>query len=56
MIVPDLLPWAQGGMPVFDWRALAAVIAVAVMVTTRNTIAMIVAGMATLWLLRWLAG
>ncbi|GAA0519722.1 AzlD domain-containing protein [Pigmentiphaga daeguensis] len=56
VIVPDLLPWAPGGLPVFDWRALAAVIAVAVMVATRNTIAMIGAGMVMLWLLRWLAG
>ncbi|OVZ57288.1 hypothetical protein CDO44_19545 [Pigmentiphaga sp. NML080357] len=56
VIMPDLLPWPPGGVPVFDWRALAAVVAVAVMVTTRNTIAMIGAGMATLWLLRWLLG
>lgn len=56
VIVPDLLPWSAGGLPVFDWRALAALMAVVVMVATRNTIAMIVAGMVVLWLLRWVAG
>jgi len=56
VIVPDLFPWAAGAAPVFDWRGPAALVAVAVMVTTRNTIAMIGAGMATLWLLRWLWG
>ncbi|MDX3906675.1 MAG: AzlD domain-containing protein [Pigmentiphaga sp.] len=56
VIVPDLLPWPAGGMPVFDWRAVAALVAVAVMLATRSTIAMIAAGMGTLWLLRWLTG
>ncbi|VCU68558.1 Branched-chain amino acid transport protein (AzlD) [Pigmentiphaga humi] len=56
VIVPDLLPWVQGQGPVLDWRAVAALVAVIVMVVTRNTIAMIASGMIVLWLLRWLAG
>jgi len=56
VIVPDLLPWSAGAGPVFDWRAVSALVAIAVMMVTRNTIAMIAAGMAALWLLRWLLG
>lgn len=54
IVVPDLVPWVNGGAPVFDARLPAAVFAVIVMVLTRSTLAMIFAGMAALWLLRWL--
>ncbi|GAA4321299.1 hypothetical protein GCM10023144_00430 [Pigmentiphaga soli] len=54
IVVPELFPW--GAAPPFDFKPLAAVVAVAVMAYTRSTAAMIVAGMAALWLLRWIFG
>ena len=54
--VPELLPWPAGGMPVFDWRAVAAAVALGVMALTRSTILTIASGMAVLWLLRWAFG
>ncbi len=55
VIVPDLLPWSLASGPVFDIKIVAAAIAVVVMVVTRSTLAMIAAGMAAFWLMRWLA-
>jgi branched-subunit amino acid transport protein len=54
IVVPDLLPWSLTTGPVFDIKIIAAAAAVAVMALTRSTLAMIAAGMAALWLLRWL--
>lgn len=54
IVVPDLLPWSLASGPVFDVKVIAAAIAVAVMVVTRSTLAMIGAGMVAFWLLRLL--
>ena len=56
IVVPDLLPWREGVGPVFDLRLIAAVVAVAVYLRTRNAVLVIVAGMITLWLLRAVVG
>jgi len=56
IIVPDLLPWKAGAGPAFDYRLVAATIGVVVFLRTRSAVLVIVAGMAVLWLLRWLAG
>jgi Predicted membrane protein len=52
IIVPELLPWQPGTMPVFDVRAAAALVAVAVYMRKRNGLLLIVAGMVAFWLLR----
>lgn len=53
IIVPELLPWEQGGTPVFDIPLiLAALVAVFIFIRTRSTVLVIVSGMLTLWLLQ----
>lgn len=52
IIVPELLPWAEGGRAFFDVKLLAAVVAVVVYARTRSTIAVILSGMGAFWLLR----
>jgi len=52
LVVPMSLPAAPGINP----RIVAAIVAAAVAFVTRGTLKTIGAGMATLWLLRWLAG
>lgn len=54
IIVPELLPWQEGVGPVFDLRLVAAIVGGVVVVTTRSSIFTIIAGMLTLWGLRWL--
>lgn len=58
IVVPELLPWQQGLAAFVDIRMLAAVVAVLVFVRTRNTILVIVGGMAAFWVFgaisRWL--
>lgn len=56
IIVPDLLPWSATAGPVFDMKIVAAAVAVVVMVVSRSTVAMIVAGMLALWALRYFLG
>jgi len=56
IIVPDILPWAAGEVPQLDYRFFAAIVATAVYLKTRQAVLVIVAGMATLWLLRWALG
>lgn len=52
IIVPELLPWAEGGRAFFDVRLLAALFAVLVYVRTRSTVAVILSGMVAFWVLR----
>ena len=54
IIVPELLPWAEGARAFVDVRLLAALVAVLVYVRTRSTIAVILSGMGAFWLLRFL--
>ena len=49
IVVPELLPWQEGMAAFVDIRMLAAVVAVLVFVRTRNTIMVIVGGMAAFW-------
>lgn len=55
ILVPDMLPWRTGVGPVFDFRLVAGIVGILVFLRTRNAVLVIVAGMATLWALRWLA-
>lgn len=55
IIVPDMLPWKAGVGPVFDYKLLAGVAGTLVFLRWRNSVLLIVAGMAVLWLLRWAA-
>ena len=54
IIVPDVLPWKEGMGPVFDYKLVAAVIAVTLFLRTRSAVLVIVSGMLALWGLRWL--
>lgn len=54
IIVPDVLPWKAGVGPVFDYKLVAAVIAVTLFLRTRSAVLVIVSGMLALWGLRWL--
>lgn len=54
IIVPDLLPWKDGLGPVFDYRLVAAIVAVALFLRMRSAVLVIVSGMLMLWGLRWL--
>ncbi|WP_420227481.1 AzlD domain-containing protein [Pigmentiphaga litoralis] len=56
IIVPELLPWSPVTGPTFDLRIVAAAAAVGVMAVSRSTVAMIAAGMVTLWVLRAVTG
>lgn len=55
IVVPDLLPWRDGAGPVFDTKLVAGVAGALIFLRTRNSVLVIVAGMAVLWLLRWAA-
>lgn len=52
IIVPDILPWPPGGLPVFDAKAVAALAGVLLYLRTRNSLLVIVGGMVAYWLLR----
>ncbi|MGO3743460.1 MAG: AzlD domain-containing protein [Kerstersia sp.] len=52
IIVPELLPWAQGAGPVLDLRLFAGLSGIAIFLRTRNTVFMILGGMVALWGLR----
>lgn len=54
IVVPELAPWDQGVAAFYDTRMMAAVVAVLLYVFTRSTLLVIVGGMASFWLLRWL--
>lgn len=56
IIVPALLPWEAGGLPQFDLKLIAGIVAVLVFLRTRNSFLLIASGMITLWSLRWVAG
>jgi branched-subunit amino acid transport protein len=56
IIVPDLLPWSADSGPAFDYRLIAAIVGVIVFLRSRSAVLVIVAGMVSLWGLRWLAG
>jgi len=56
IVVPDLLPWKADTGPAFDYRLLAAMVGIIVFLRSRSAVLVIVAGMLTLWGLRWLAG
>ena len=56
IIVPDLLPWSADTGPAFDYRLIAAIIAILVFLRTRSAVLVIVSGMVSLWALRWLFG
>ena len=52
IIVPEILPWQPGTIPVFDVKAAAALVAIAVYMKTRNSLMVIVGGMVAYWVLR----
>lgn len=54
IVVPDLLPWSADTGPAFDYRLIAATIGIIVFLRTRSAVLVIVAGMVSLWGLRWL--
>ncbi|CAM4073273.1 Branched-chain amino acid transporter [Bordetella tumbae] len=56
ILVPDLLPWKADTGPAFDYRLVAAMVGIIVFLRSRSAVLVIVAGMVTLWGLRWLAG
>lgn len=56
IIVPDLLPWSAEAGPAFDYRLIAAIVAILVFLRTRSAVLVIVSGMVSLWGLRWLIG
>ncbi len=56
IVIPELLPWHPVNGPQVDLRLLAASIAIVVFLWTRNGFLLIVSGMCTLWLSRWLFG
>ena len=56
IVVPDLLPWKAGIGPVFDYKLVAGIVGAIVFLRFRNSVLVIITGMAALWLLRWIAG
>ena len=52
IIVPEILPWQPGSLPVFDVKAVAALAAVLLYLRTRNALLVIAGGMVAYWLLR----
>jgi len=56
IVIPEILPWQAGVGPVFDLKAVAALVGVLVFLRTRSTVLIIVAGMVAFWVLRALFG
>lgn len=52
IIVPEILPWSEGAHAFVDVRLLAVLVAIAVYVRTRSTVAVIVSGMLAFWVIR----
>lgn len=52
IIVPEILPWSEGVHAFVDVRLLAVLVAIAVYVRTRSTVAVIVSGMLAFWVIR----
>ncbi|HZH57748.1 AzlD domain-containing protein [Yanghanlia caeni] len=52
IIVPEVLPWQPGTAPVFDAKAVAALVGVLLYLRTRNGLVVIGGGMLAYWLLR----
>lgn len=55
IVIPELLPWHPDTGPVFDLKALAAVVAVLLYWRTRSSLLVIVGGMIAYWVLRALS-
>ncbi len=55
IIVPEVLPWHAQYGPILDFKLAAAIVAIWVFRRTRNALLLIVSGMLTLWLLRWVS-
>lgn len=53
IIVPEILPWHAQHGPMLDLKLVAAVVAVWVYLRTRSALLLILSGMVTLWLIRW---
>lgn len=56
IIVPELLPWGPGKGLVLDAKVFASLAAVYAYYRVRNVVVLIVTGMVSLWLLRYLFG
>lgn len=52
IIIPEILPWQPGTVPSLDVKAVAALFAILLFWKTRNSLLVIVGGMAAYWLLR----
>ncbi len=52
IIVPEILPWQPGTLPVLDVKAVAAVIGILLYLRTRNGLVVIAGGMMAYWLIR----
>jgi branched-subunit amino acid transport protein len=55
IIVPEVLPWHAQYGPLLDFKLAAAIVSIWVFRRTRNALLLILSGMLTLWLLRWVA-
>lgn len=52
IIVPEVLPWDEGGVAFFDLKMLAVLVAVAVYIRTRSAVMVMASGMVAYWLIR----
>ncbi len=56
IIVPEVLPWNVQHGPMLDLKLVAAIVSIWVFMRTRSALLLIVSGMLTLWLTRWIVG
>ena len=54
IIVPEILPWHDQHGPLLDFRLVAALVSIWVYQLTRSALLLIISGMLTLWLMRWI--
>lgn len=54
IIVPEILPWNPQHGPMLDLKLVAAIVSIWVFQRTRSALLLIVSGMLTLWLMRWI--
>lgn len=54
IIIPELLPLSYSPSDLLNPRALAAVSAIALFIITRNSLAVILGGMVSLWLIEFI--
>lgn len=52
IVIPEVLPWHPGMLPVLDVKVFAAIIAVLLFLRTQSSVLVIVGGMAAFWILR----